>query len=32
LEKNLKNEKNFLNTEEVTYLTNWEAENYRKKI
>ena len=32
LEKNLKNEKNFLNIEEVNYLTNWEAENYRKKI
>jgi len=32
LEKNLKNEKNFLNIEEVDYLTNWEAEKYRKKI
>ena len=32
LEKNLKNNKNFLTTEELLYLSNWEAEKYRKKI
>jgi len=32
LEKNLKNNKNFLTTDELLYLSNWEAEKYRKKI
>ena len=32
LEKNKKNNKNFLEFQELSYLNNWEAENYRKKI
>jgi rhamnose utilization protein RhaD (predicted bifunctional aldolase and dehydrogenase) len=32
LEKNKKNNKNFLEFQELLYLNNWEAENYRKKI
>ena len=32
LEKNKKNSKNFLGFQELSYLNNWEAENYRKKI
>ena len=32
LEKNKKNNKNFLGFKELLYLNNWEAENYRKKI
>ena len=32
LEKNKKNNKNFLEFKELSYLNNWEAENYRKKI
>jgi len=32
LDKNLKTNKNFLNFEEISYLCNWEAENFRKKI
>ena len=30
--KNKKNNKNFLEFQELSYLNNWEAENYRKKI
>lgn len=32
LEKNKKNNKNFLESQELLYLNNWEAEKYRKKI
>ena len=32
LEKNLETNKNFLEFHELSYLSNWEAENFRKKI
>ena len=32
LEKNLETNKNFLEFHELSYLCNWEAENFRKKI
>ena len=32
LEKNKKKNKNFLESQELLYLNNWEAEKYRKKI
>lgn len=32
LEQNIKNEKNFLELEELAYLSNWEAEKYRQKL
>ena len=32
LEQNIKNEKNFLELDELAYLSNWEAEKYRQKL
>ncbi|MCT7433178.1 class II aldolase/adducin family protein [Aliarcobacter cryaerophilus] len=32
LEQNIKNEKNFLELNELAYLLNWEAEKYRQKL
>jgi rhamnose utilization protein RhaD (predicted bifunctional aldolase and dehydrogenase) len=32
LEQNIKNDKNFLEVEELAYLSNWEAEQFRQKI
>ncbi len=32
LEQNTKNNKNFLDSEELAYLGNWEAEKYRQKV
>ncbi len=32
LEQNMKNDINFLDVEELAYLSNWEAEQYRQKI
>lgn len=32
LEQSMKNDKNFLELEELAYLSNWEAEKYRQKL
>ena len=32
LEKNLNKKINFLESKELSYLSTWEAENFRKKI
>lgn len=32
LEQSVKNDKNFLDLEELAYLSNWEAEKYRQRV